>query len=41
MEIGVGPSVEAYKDYLDLMNSQIELARHSADIWMKVLRRLG
>jgi hypothetical protein len=35
MEIGVGPSVEAYKDYLDLMNSQIELARHSADIWMK------
>ena len=35
MEIGVGPSVEAYKDYLDLMNSQIKLARHSADIWMK------
>ena len=35
MEIGVGPSVEAYKDYLDLMNSQIELARRSADIWMK------
>jgi len=35
MEIGVGPSVEAYKDYLDLMSSQIELYRHSADIWMK------
>jgi hypothetical protein len=35
LEIGVGPSVEAYKDYLDLMNSQIELYRHSAAIWMK------
>jgi hypothetical protein len=35
VEVGAGPSVEAYKDYLDLMNSQIELARHSADIWMK------
>jgi hypothetical protein len=35
MEIGFGPSAEAYKDYLDLMSSQIELYRHSADIWMK------
>jgi hypothetical protein len=35
MEIGFGPSAEAYKDYLDLMRSQIELYRHSADIWMK------
>ena len=35
MEIGFGPSVEAYKDYLDLMSSQIELYRHSADIWTK------
>jgi len=35
MEIGVVPSVEAYKDYLDLMSSQVELYRHSADIWTK------
>ena len=35
MQISVGPSVEAYKDYLDLMSSQIELYRRSADIWTK------
>jgi hypothetical protein len=35
IELGVGPSVEAYKDYLDLMSSQIELYRHSTDIWSK------
>ena len=35
MELSVGPSVEAYKDYLELISSQIELYRHSADIWMK------
>lgn len=38
MEIGVGPSVESYKDYLDLMSSQIELYRRSADIWTKFSR---
>ena len=38
MEIGVGPSVEAYKDYLELMSSQIELYRHSADIGMEFSR---
>jgi hypothetical protein len=38
MEIGVGPSVEAYKDYLELMSSQIDLYRHSADIGMKFSR---
>ncbi len=35
MEVSVGPSVEAYKNYLDLMSSQIELYRNSADIWTK------
>jgi hypothetical protein len=35
MELGFGPSVEAYKDYLDLMKSQIELSQHSAEIWTK------
>jgi len=35
MELGVGPSVEAYRDYLDLVSSQIELYRRSTDIWSK------
>jgi Poly(R)-hydroxyalkanoic acid synthase subunit (PHA_synth_III_E) len=35
VEMGVGPSAEAYKDHLDLMKSQIELYRRSADIWTK------
>ena len=35
MEVSLGPSVEAYKNYLDLMSSQIELYKNSADIWTK------
>ena len=35
MQTSVGPFIEAYKDYLDLMSSQFELYRHSADLWMK------